>query len=145
MGCEYCKRNCSEYCDQNYLEYGRIISPILNNPNKEQKNEKITDLVDNLTGLTKEYSPKTLSSKSQTSSWIDSNHDHFEINIRYCHREKKLKVKKKYTISKVITKYIELENPEKVEGRLLKEGMTLDFIKTLGELGISENDTLDLF
>ena len=50
MGCEYCKRNCSENCDQNSLEPGRI--------NKEQKNEKITDLVDNLTGLTKEYSPK---------------------------------------------------------------------------------------
>ena len=145
MGCEYCKRICSEDRDQNSFEPGRIISPVLNNPNEEQKNEKITDLVDNLTGLTKEYSPKTLSSKSQTSSWIDSNHYHFEINIRYCHREKKLKVKKKYTISKVITKYIELENPEKVEGRLLKEGMTLDFIKTLGELGISENDTLDLF
>ena len=59
--------------------------------------------------------------------------------------EKKNSKKKKYTISKVITKYIEMENPEKVEGRLLKEGMTLDFIKTLGELGISENDTLDLF
>ena len=63
MGCEFCKRNCSEYCDQNSFEPGRIISPILNNPNKEQKNEKITDLVDNLTGLTKEYSPKNFEFK----------------------------------------------------------------------------------
>ena len=81
---------------------------------------------------------------SKSSSFNSSNEDHFEINIRYDHQEIKLKVKKKYTVSKVITKFIDLEKPKEVQGRLLLEGDPLEFTKTLGELGISENDTLDI-
>ena len=111
---------------------------------KKEKNE-IDDLADNLTGVTKEYSANELNSdSSKTSSFNSSNEDHFEIIIRYGHQEKKFKVKKKYTVSKVITKFIDLEKPKEVQGRLMLEGVPLEFTKTLGELGISENDTLDL-
>ena len=111
---------------------------------KTEKNE-IDNLADNLTGVTKEYSSNELNSdSSKTSSFNSSNEDHFEIIIRYGHQEKKFKVKKKYTVSKVITKFIDLEKPKEVQGRLLLEGDPLEFTKTLGELGISENDTLDI-
>ena len=91
------------------------------------------------------YWKKDLNSdSSKSSSFNSSKEDHFEINIRYGHKKIKFKVKKKYTVSKVITKFIELEKPQKVQGRLLQEGEPLEFTKTLGELGISENDTLDI-
>ena len=110
----------------------------------KEKNE-IDNLAENLTGVTKEYSANELNSdSSKTSSFNSSNEDHFEIIIRYGHQEKKFKVKKKYTVSKVITKFIDLEKPQEVQGRLMLEGVPLELIKTLGELGISENDTLDL-
>ena len=112
---------------------------------RNRKKNEIDKLSNNLTGVTKEYTANDLNSdSSKSSSFNSSNEDHFEINIRYDHQEIKFKVKKKYTVSKVITKFIDLEKPKEVQGRLLLEGDPLEFTKTLGELGISENDTLDI-
>ena len=121
------------------------FEPIIFEPNTRRAITQISKLRDNLTGVTRENSlnpPKSDSSK--TSDWDNFNPEHFEINIRCGDKVTKFKVKKKYTVSKVITKFIELEKPQKVQGRLLQEGEPLEFTKTLGELGISENDILDI-
>jgi hypothetical protein len=112
----------------------------------EKNNEQISNLRDNLTGVTTKISIKAPSSdSSKTSDWNYFNPEHFEINIRCGHKETKFKVKKKYTVSKVITKFIDNEKPdEKLEGKLLREGMPLKATDILGELGILENETLDL-
>ena len=131
-------------CDEDGNDWAFKVGPIVNDPKDEEKKEK-DKLSNNSTGVAKEYSERDLDSDiSKTSSFNSSNEDHFEINIRYGHQEIKFKVKKKYTVSKVITKFIEAENPQDVQGRLMQEGVPLKFTKTLGELGISENDTLDL-
>ena len=135
---------CEEDDEKNVVEDGCDFKNIYYPREIEKKNE-IDKLTNNLTGVTKEYTAKDLNpDSSKSSSFNSSNEDHFEINIRYDHQEIKLKVKKKYTVSKVITKFIELEKPKEVQGRLLLEGDPLEFTKTLGELGISENDTLDI-
>ncbi len=106
MGCSTLMKNCREYCcgrgcsEDKIIEFNKErvkIVPITDNSIDEKKNEQVSNLADNLTGETKEYIQKSLSSNSKTSLWKDFNLDHFEINIRYCHRETKLKVKKKYT------------------------------------------------
>ena len=81
---------------------------------------------------------------SKSSSFNSSNENHFKIIIRYGHQEIIFEVKKKYTVSKVITKFIELEKSQEVQGQLLQEGVPLKFTKTLEELNISENDILDI-
>ena len=90
----------------------------------------------------KDYSQKSDSSK--TSDWNDFNPDHFEINIQCGDKVTKFKVKKKYTVSKVITKFIEYEKPEKIEGKLLREGIPLNATDIIEALDILDNETLDL-
>ena len=81
---------------------------------------------------------------SKSSSFNSSNENHFKIIIRYGHKDIIFEVKKKYAVSKVITKFIELEKPQEVQGQLLQEGVPLKLTKTLEELNISENDILDI-
>ena len=93
--------DCCKDCFQNGDDIGKIsmsdnrIEPIIYAPNDEENNEQIPDLRDNLAGVTRENSLKDLNSdSSKTSDWNDSNPEHFEINIRYGHKETKFKVKK---------------------------------------------------
>ena len=124
---------------------GNIDEDLIYAIEEEKEKNEIDKLSNNLTGITKVYTANDLNSdSSKSSSFNSSNEDHFKIIIRYCHQEIKFKVKKKYTVSKVITKFIELEKPQEVQGQLLQEGVPLKLTKTLGELGISENDTLDI-
>ena len=121
------------------------FEPIIFEPNTRRAITQISKLRDNLTGVTRENSlnpPKSDSSK--TSDWDNFNPDHFEINIRCGDKVTKFKVKKKYTVSKVITKFIEYEKPEKIEGKLLHEGIPLNATDIIGELDILDNETLDL-
>ena len=119
----------------------RIMYPIV----EEKEKNEIDKLSNNLTGITKVYTANDLNSdSSKSSSFNSSNENHFKIIIRYGNQEIIFEVKKKYTVSKVITKFIELEKPQEVQGQLLQEGVPLKLTKTLGELGISENDTLDI-
>ena len=121
------------------------FEPIIFEPNTRRAITQISKLRDNLTGVTRENSlnpPKSDSSK--TSDWDNFNPAHFEINIRCGDKVTKFKVKKKYTISKVITKFIEYEKPEKIEGKLLHEGIPLNATDIIGKLDILDNETLDL-
>ena len=121
------------------------FEPIIFEPNTRRAITQISKLRDNLTGVTRENSlnpPKSDSSK--TSDWDNFNPDHFEINIRCGDKVTKFKVKKKYTVSKVITKFIEYEKPEKIEGKLLHEGIPLNATDIIRELDILDNETLDL-
>ena len=121
------------------------FEPIIFEPNTRRAITQISKLRDNLTGVTRENSlnpPKSDSSK--TSDWDNFNPDHFEINIRCGDKVTKFKVKKKYTVSKVITKFIEYEKSEKIEGKLLHEGIPLNATDIIGELDILDNETLDL-
>ena len=138
MGCEDCFNK--DDGKENKIE------PIIDNPNDEENNSQISNLRENLTGVTKANSLEPPNSdSSKTSGWDDSNPDHFEINIRCGHQVTKFKVKKKYTASKVITKFIEYAKPqEKLEGKLLREGTPLNATDILGELGKLENETLEL-
>ena len=121
------------------------FEPIIFEPNTRRAITQISKLRDNLTGVTRENSlnpPKSDSSK--TSDWDNFNPDHFEINIRCGDKVTKFKVKKKYTVSKVITKFIEYEKPEKIEGKLLREGIPLNATDKIEALDILDNEILDL-
>ncbi len=145
MGCSDCFKECFEdYHKDDGIE--KKIEPIIDTPNDEENNSQISNLRENLTGVTTANSLKLQNSySSKTSGWDDSNPDHFEINIRCGHKVTKFKVKKKYTASKVITKFIEYAKPqEKLEGKLLREGTPLNATDILGELGKLENETLEL-
>ena len=140
MGISSC---CSKDNKGNIVEgfdFGKKINTIV-----EEKKNEIDKLSNNLTGITKVYTTNDLNlDSSKSSSFNSSNENHFKIIIRYGQQEIIFEVKKKYTVSKVITKFIELEKPQEVQGQLLQEGVPLKLTKTLGELGISENDTLDI-
>ena len=140
MGISSC---CSKGNKGNIVEgfdFDKKINPIV-----EEKKNEIDKLSNNLTGITKVYTTNDLNlDSSKSSSFNSSNENHFKIIIRYGNQEIIFEVKKKYTVSKVITKFIELEKPQEVQGQLLQEGVPLKLTKTLGELGISENDTLDI-
>ena len=88
------------------------------------------------------------SSSTITSSWNQENPNHIEINIQFRHQTKKIKVKKKYKLIKIATKFIESESKsenisfEKVQ--FSYHGEILNLGKTLEELGISQDDTLEL-
>ena len=134
MGCEGCFNK--DDGKENKIE------PIIDNPNDEENNSQISNLRENSTANSLKLSN---SDSSKTSGWDDSNPDHFEINIRCGHKVTKFKVKKKYTASKAITKFIEYAKPqEKLEGKLLREGTPLNATDILGELGKLENETLEL-
>ena len=140
--CENCFRN-SPKRKNFYIR--RRTEPIIFEPNTRRAITQISKLRDNLTGVTRENSlnpPKSDSSK--TSDWDNFNPEHFEINIRCGDKVTKFKVKKKYTVSKVITKFIEYEKPEKIEGKLLHEGIPLNATDIIRELDILDNETLDL-
>ena len=116
-----------------------------NKSNSRRKKNEIDKLSNNLTGITKVYTANDLNlDSSKSSSFNSSNENHFKIIIRYGNQEIIFEVKKKYTVSKVITKFIELEKPQEVQGQLLQEGVPLKLTKTLEELNISENDILDI-
>ena len=77
-------------------------------------------------------------------NWDNFNPEHFEINIRCGDKVTKFKKKKKYIVSKVITKFIEYEKPEKIEGKLLREGIPLNATDIIEALDILDNEILDL-
>ena len=96
--------------------------------------------------LPKDYLPSNPT--SITSSWNLENPAHFEINIQFRHQTKKIKVKKKYKLIKIANKFIESESKsenisfDKVQ--FSYHGKILNLGKTLEELGISQDDTLEL-
>jgi len=111
------------------------------NPKNEKENYH--DLKDNLSGKTHQFTDD--SESSETSVWSDTNPNHFEIFIICGNKKTKFKVKKKYSVSKVITKFLELENPQQdIEGKLMRKGSPLKPKNTLEELGISKDETLYL-
>ena len=115
-------------------------------PKYEKKDYDYDNLSKGLSGVTKEFTdePSSASSESSdTSRWTGANPNHFEIFIWCGPKRRKLKVKQKYSVSKVINKFIELEKPD-VEGKLLRDGKPLKPKDTLKELGISAEETLDL-
>ena len=129
MGCRTLMKNWREYCcgqgcsedKRNEFNKKRVkIVPITDNLIDEKKNEQVSNLADNLTGETKEYIQKSLSSNSKTSLWKDFNLDHFEINIRYCHRETKLKVKKNILLAKSLLNLLNCKNLQKWKEDFLK-------------------------
>ena len=113
---------------------------------RDRQDGKVIKLSKDLMGVANELTGTDLKSNSSetTSEWNNSNPDHFEITIRYENVEAKFKVKKKYNVSKVISKFIEHEKPEKAKGILLRDGSALNGTDILEELGISENETLEL-
>ncbi len=134
-------KNCC-LCKPKVIYQDRYIDRIIYSNKPENKKEKYDDLFDNLSGRTKDSES---SDTSETSEWLDTNPNHFEIFILCGNKKTKLKVKKKYSISKVITKFLELEKVnEEIEGKLMREGCPLKPNNTLGELGISKNETLCL-
>ena len=143
MGCTNYFKNCPQFFQKDDREQNKTI--IIDAQNNEENNLQVSNLRDNITGITRENSLKPPNSdSSKTSDWNDFNPDHFEINIQCGDKVTKFKVKKKYTVSKVITKFIEYEKPEKIEGKLLHEGIPLNATDIIGELDVLDNETLDL-
>ena len=142
MGKDFSKICC---CDdkEEKPKLDNLVEPIINDSPVDEKKIQIFKLRNNLSGVTNSLNPPS-SNSSKTSEWNNFNPDHLEINIRYGHKEIKFKVKKKYTVSKVITKFIEYEKPEKIEGKLLREDVPLNATDIIGTLDLLENETLDL-
>ena len=143
MGSDFPKadicKNCCSWFEPNIIYRDRIVF-------RDRQTGEIKKLSNDLKGGTEEsISIDSKSNLSETTSeWNNSNLEHFEINILCGNIEAKFKVKKKYTISKVINRFIEYEKPKKVKGTLMRKGLALYGSDIIGELGISENETLEL-
>ena len=115
----------------------------INSPENEKEN--YINLLDNLSAKSNQYPENSDNSSETTSTWNGNNPDHFEINIQCGDKPPtKLKVKKKYSVGKVIDKFNDIEKPQEKLGRLKLGDSELNPLRTLGELGISEDEILEL-